>query len=157
MTNFHIAQVNIASMLQPLDDPSMQGFVEALAPINALAESSPGFVWRLTTPAGDASTLRVFPDPRIIINMTVWDSIESLWDFVYKAQHTPVMGQRGKWFERMKSSHMAMWWVEAGTIPSLEDAKERLEHIDLHGPTAYAFTFKQRFPAGQAQPVTTIG
>jgi hypothetical protein len=151
MTSYHIAQVNIARLAAPLDDPRIQGFVSQLATINALADDAQGFVWRLTTPAGDATSMRVFPDERLIINMSVWRSIESLWNFTYKAQHVGVMASRQQWFEKIDIPHLAMWWIPAGTEPSLEDAKVRLEHLRLHGATPFAFTFKERFPAGEGQ------
>jgi hypothetical protein len=148
MTNYHLAQVNIARMRTPLNDPIMQGFVSQLDTINALAEASQGFIWRLATPAGDATSLRVFPDEWLIINMSVWESIESLWNFTYEVQHAGVMAGRKQWFEKLDYPYLALWWIPVGTEPTLEDAKARLEHLRDHGATNYAFTFKQRFAAG---------
>ncbi len=147
MTNplYHIAQVNIARMRAPLDQPEMAGFVARLAEINALADQSPGFVWRLQTEAGDATYLRPYEDDRILFNLSVWESIEQFKDYVYRSAHREMLRQRKEWFEQMESMHMTMWWISAGHIPTVEEAKQRLEHLRQHGETAHAFTFKRIF------------
>jgi heme-degrading monooxygenase HmoA len=147
MTNtlYQLAQVNIAKMRAPLDRPEMAGFVARLAEINALADASPGFVWRLQTEAGDATYLRPYEDDRILFNLSVWESIEQFKDYVYRSAHREMIQQRREWFEQMESMHMAMWWIGAGLIPTIEEAKQRLEHLRQHGETAHAFTFKRIF------------
>ena len=140
---YHLAQVNIARMHATLDDPVMAGFVERLAEINALADRSPGFVWRLQTEAGDATYLRPYDDDRILFNLSVWESIEQLKEYVYKSAHSEVMRQRRQWFEKFGGMYMALWWVEAGHIPTVAEAKERLEYLQQHGETPHAFTFKR--------------
>jgi hypothetical protein len=143
---FQIAQANIGRTRGPLDSELLAGFVAALEPINALADSSDGFVWRLQTEEGDATSLRPFEDELMIINMSVWESVEALWAFVYDSEHLEVMRRRRQWFERIEN-HMVLWWVPAGHEPSVEEAKERLEHLRFQGPSAEAFTFKSPFPA----------
>jgi Domain of unknown function (DUF3291) len=129
-------------------------FVARLEAVNALADTSPGFVWRLQSDEGDATSIRAFDDERLIINMSVWESIEALWDFVYDGDHLAVMRRRREWFAPIEM-HMCLWWVRAGHIPGLEEAKERLAHLRAEGPTPRAFTFKRRFGApgaAQARP-----
>jgi hypothetical protein len=144
---YHLAQVNIARMLAPLTDPIMEEFVARLDEINALADQSPGFVWRLQGEAGDAPAtyLRPYDDDRILFNLSVWESIEQLKEYAYKTAHGEVMRQRQQWFEKLDSMFQAMWWVEAGHIPTIAEAKQRLEYIQKHGETAHAFTFKRPF------------
>jgi heme-degrading monooxygenase HmoA len=144
---YHLAQINIARMLAPIDDPLMAEFVARLDTINALADRSPGFIWRLQTESGDATCVRAYDDERIIVNMSVWESLEALTAFVYASDHRPVMRRRRQWFERFDGHYMALWWVPEGEIPSVEEAKERLEHLRAHGPTPFAFTFARAFPA----------
>jgi hypothetical protein len=153
---YHLAQVNIGRMLAPLDDPIMEGFVTKLDEVNALADSSPGFVWRLQTEEGNATELRPYEDDLILVNMSVWASLEDLSGYVYamEGEHRHVMKQRRRWFERFDGPYMALWWVPEGHIPTVEEAKERLEHLRTHSATAYAFTFKQPFPAPNAQDDT---
>lgn len=150
MTTLHLAQVNIARMKTPLDDPAMAGFVARLAEINALSDRSPGFVWRLQTPEGDATYLRPYDDDRILFNMSVWESIESLKHFVYRTAHTEVLGQRHSWFEKISAAYLALWWVPAGHLPGIDEAKQRLAHLEAHGPAPFAFTFKKPFPPDDA-------
>jgi hypothetical protein len=111
-----------------------------------LADGSPGFVWRLQTDEGDATTIRPFEDERILVNMSVWESMESLWRFVYDGRHLEVMRRRREWFTRLAETHLALWWIPAGSIPTAADIRERVEHLRVHGPTPYAFTFKRHFP-----------
>ena len=141
----HLAQINIGRMRAPLDSAVMADFVAQLDTINALAESSPGFVWRLTGEGNDATSLRPFDDDFIIVNMSVWESLEDLRAYVYKSAHTAVMRRRREWFEQFESTFVALWWVEAGQRPTVGEAKARLMHLEAHGPTADVFTFKQPF------------
>jgi len=148
ISEFHLAQVNIAAACAPMHDPIMADFVANLDRINALAENAAGFVWRLHTPEGNATALRVFEDERLIINMSVWHSIEALFDYTYKSGHVEIFRRKAEWFGKMETPHMALWWVPAGHIPTPQEAKERLAHLAEHGATPHAFTFKQRFAAG---------
>ncbi len=148
---YHLAQVNIARMLAPLTDPLMAGFVAWLDTINALADSSPGFLWRLQTSEGNATALRPYEDELILVNLSLWASLPDLTAFVYKSQHRFAIQQRRQWFERFDGPHMALWWVPADHIPAVEEAKERLDYLRVHGETPYAFSFKKPFP----EPRTT--
>jgi hypothetical protein len=141
----HLAQINIARMLAPLDDPVMAGFVSRLPEINALAEAAPGFVWRLQTPAGDATLLRVFDDSWIIINMSVWKSVDALYQYTYYSPHVEVYRKRTDWFSKLDSHAFAMWWIPAVHIPTPEEGRRKLEALRTHGPTPLAFTFRQHF------------
>jgi hypothetical protein len=157
-SKFHIAQVNIGRLRAPLEDPLLAGFVARLDEINALADSSPGFVWRLKTDAGDATSLRPYDDDRILFNMSVWETPEQLREFVYRSLHVEVMRQRQSWFERFQGMYYALWWVQAGHIPSIEEAKERLEYLRVHGETSRSFSFSKLFPApGSPDPRPAVG
>jgi hypothetical protein len=142
---FHLAQVNIARMLAPIDDPVMADFVAQLDEINALAEATPGFVWRFQGAEGNATYLRPYDDDRIIFNMSVWDSVEALKGYVYRSAHAGVMRRRKDWFAKFDGAYTALWWVPAGHLPTVAEAKERLESLQRLGPTARAFTMSQVF------------
>ncbi len=144
---YHLAQINIARMLAPLDDPMMADFVAELDPVNALAEESPGFVWRLQSEEGDATAFRVFEDDHILVNMSVWESLDALQQYVYRSRHLDVLRDRKRWFELPDKPHAALWWVVAGHHPTPEEGKARLIHLQRHGPSPEAFTFKQPFMA----------
>jgi Domain of unknown function (DUF3291) len=146
MTRFHLAQVNVAMPREPVESPLLADFVAALDPINQIADTSPGFVWRLQTEAGNATSLRWPTNDGTLVNMSVWESVEALSDFVYRSAHVDVMKQRRKWFETMQL-YMVLWWIPRGHIPTLEEAHERLQHLRDHGPTRHAFTFRQPFAA----------
>ena len=119
MHAFHLAQINVGRILGPIDSEIMSGFVSQLAEINALAEATPGFVWRLKTEAGDATAIRPYDDERVIVNMSVWESAEALHAYVYQSAHVDVMRRRREWFARMTESYMVLWWIPAGHIPSV--------------------------------------
>lgn len=142
-----LAQANVARMRAPLDDPLMQRFVDQLDEINALAESSPGFVWRLQTEEGNATAVRVLDDDRLLLNMSVWVSLDALKRYVYDSDHLRVMRDRSAWFERMEGPFLVLWWVPAGHRPTPAEAEQRLRQLRALGPTAEAFTFKQPYPA----------
>jgi len=142
---YQLAQVNIGRMLAPADSPLIADFMAALDPINALADTSPGFVWRLQTAEGNATSLRSFDDELIISNMSVWESIEALRAFTYTSAHTGVMRRRREWFETYATSYMALWWIPTGHRPTIEEAKARLAVLDRDGPTPFAFTFRVPF------------
>jgi hypothetical protein len=133
-------------MKAPMDDPIMSGFVSRLEEINALADGSPGFVWRLQTDEGDATYLRPFADDRIIVNMSVWESVDALKNFTYRTSHAELLRQRKEWFESFDGVFLAMWWIPAGHIPGIDEAKKRIEHLEAHGPSQFAFTFRTILP-----------
>src|SRR5262249_5313196 len=145
----HLAQLNIARMLHPLDDPRLREFVDALEPINALAESSPGFVWRLKSASGNATDLHHpwSDDPFMLVNMSVWLTPEDLRDYAYRSGHMEIYKRRAEWFEKPSAPTYVLWWVPAGHIPTLEEARDRLEHYRAHGATPHAFWFGKVFPA----------
>ena len=147
---YQLAQVNIARMLAPLTEPLMAGFVAQLDAINALADSSPGFLWRLQTPEGNATALRPYEDSLILVNLSLWATLADLSTFVYKSRHRQVLQQRQQWFQRFDGPYLALWWVPSGHIPSVEEAKERLAYLRAHDETPYAFSFKKLFPAPEA-------
>ena len=143
--SYHIAQLNIARMREPLDHPLMADFVAALDRINQLADRSPGFVWRLQSEEGNATDYRPYEDERILVNMSVWESIASLHQYVYRSEHAQFIAQRKKWFEMPTTPIQVLWWVPAGHIPTAEEAKARLSLLTEEGVTAQAFTFKSTF------------
>ena len=143
----HLAQYNIARLVAPLDDPRLADFVEALDRINELGDRSPGFVWRHQNPDGNSTSTRVRGDDAIIINFSVWESVESLFEYAFRSAHVEVYRRRRQWFEELREAYAVLWWVPAGHAPSVEEADERLDYLREHGPTAQAFTFKSRFPA----------
>lgn len=144
--DFHLAQINIARLLAPIDDPRISDFVRQLDEINALAESSPGFVWRLKSSSGDATEIPFSDDPFLLVNMSVWTSVEALRDYTYTSRHVEVFRDRARWFERMEMPHYCLWWVPAGHMPTVEEGRERLQHYQRHGATQHSFWFSQRFP-----------
>ena len=146
MPNYHLAQINIGRMLAPIDDPLMAEFVAQLAAINALADATPGFVWRLQSESGDATSIKVYDDDRIIVNMSVWENVESLREYSYRSSHTGVLKYRTKWFESITGPYMALWWIPVGHIPTPQEGRERLDHLREHGDSVYAFSFKNIFP-----------
>jgi hypothetical protein len=152
MSGYHLAQLNIGRLLAPLESSQLAPFVEALEPINALADGTPGFVWRLQTEDGDATAIRAFDDDMLIVNMSVWESVEALADFVYRSDHLSVMRRRREFFEQMAEAFMVLWWVPAGHRPSVDEAKDRLERLRRDGPTPEAFMFRAPFPAPDAEP-----
>jgi len=152
---FHLAQLNIARPKAPMDSGFMDTFNALLDPVNAVADSTPGFVWRLQTDAGNATSLTIYGEENLLVNMSVWESADALWDFVYSGDHLAVMRRRREWFNRMAELFTCLWWVEAGRLPDIPEAEEKLSHLRDHGPTEQAFTFKERFPAPDAEPSRT--
>ncbi len=143
----HLAQLNIGLPVAPLDGPQLAGFVENLEPVNALADAAPGFVWRLQTEDGDATAIRPYDDDRLIVNMSVWTSVEALAAFVFSGAHRAIMRRRREFFVPMREAFQVLWWVPEGTTPTVTEAQERLTHLREHGPTPHAFTFRTPFPA----------
>jgi hypothetical protein len=156
--DWHLAQLNIARLRAPLDDPSIADFVDNLEAVNALAEQSRGFVWRLQTDEGDATAVRAYDDELVIINLTVWESVEALADFAYRTGHVRFLRRKREWFEPMVEAHLVMWWVPAGEPPTVPDAVTRLERLRRDGPSAEAFTFRPPYgPPPSPAPRTADG
>ena len=145
MITHHLAELNIAEAIYPMDDPRIYGFTSRINTVNALADRASGFIWRLVddNPDSDgALSLRPFDNPNMLVNMSVWQDIPSLFDFVYKTVHAKVMSGKPAWFSHLKSHNTVMWWVKAGHIPNLEEAKAKLEYVNKNGSSPEAFTFK---------------
>lgn len=148
MPQFHLAQVNVARLLAPIDSPQLSGFVSRLDEINALAERTPGFVWRLKDDVtNNATAVPMYDDASIIVNMSVWETLEALRAYTYSGPHLEVFKQRRDWFAHLREAATAMWWVPAGHTPTVAEARERLGHLRAQGPTAFAFPFGAPFPA----------
>jgi len=144
----HLAQLNIGRLRYPTDDPRVADFMNNLDLVNRLAERSEGFVWRLKDDSGNATNFRPFADPTMLVNMSVWESVETLERFVWQTVHKRIYGRRPEWFEKLDTPHFVMWWVPAGHRPTLDEAKERLEHLTAHGSSDYAFGWES-VPAAQ--------
>jgi len=147
-----LAQMNIGRLVAPLDTPTLAGFVAGLEPINALADAAPGFVWRLQTEEGDATSLRPWDDDTLLVNMSTWTSAEALYEYVYRTVHRDFLRRRREWFEHMGTPITVLWWVPAGHRPTPAEGKERLDLLTASGPTPEAFTFRTQFPAPQPAP-----
>ena len=152
MTDWHLAQLNVARAVAPLDSPALADFIARLEEINTLGDRSPGFVWRLQGDGGTSTELRIGDDPLYIVNLTVWRSIDDLYAFTYQSDHKTVFKRRFDWFERRATPSVCLWWQPAGEIPTVDEAHRRLSLLTDHGPTAEAFTFKQRFPPPDRPP-----
>ncbi|MEO8541820.1 MAG: DUF3291 domain-containing protein [bacterium] len=146
MNRYHLAQYNIAWIVAPLDSPVMADFTDNIAEINALAESAPGFVWRHQTDDGDSTAIRVRDDDRIIINFSLWQDAESLFEYAYHSGHTDYFRRRTEWFTHEDDPYAVLWWVPEGHLPTVDEAESKLAELKTNGPTAAAFTFKKRFP-----------
>ena len=149
MSQYQLAQLNVALMKEPLESPSMAEFVANLDRINALAESAPGFVWRLAGDNNNATALRPIDD-RTMVNMSVWTDAQSLSAFVFRTAHVEFMRRRREWFERMPEAYLVLWWVPSGHIPTTDEAVTRLAHLREHGTTPHAFNFRSVFPPPDA-------
>lgn len=155
MSDYELAQLNIAQMLAPLESPVLADFVANLDRINALADQSPGFVWRLQSDEGDATSFRPFGED-VLVNLSVWKDIESLYDFVYKSAHVEIMRRRKEWFERLREAYTVLWWVPQGYRPTVEEAKAKLTHLRTHGPGPEAFTFKKPYSPPDASGTESL-
>ncbi|WP_326785533.1 DUF3291 domain-containing protein [Streptomyces sp. NBC_00151] len=144
--SFELAQVNVARLKAPLDSTQLKGFVEALEPVNAVADAADGFVWRLQDDSGDATDFRVLGDAWTIINMSTWRDMNALTAFMYQGRHRELMARRREWFERLEEAVTALWWVPAGHRPTVTEAESRLLHLREHGPTPHAFGLRTSFP-----------
>lgn len=145
MAGWQLAQLNVARCLAPLEDPRMAGFTSRLAELNALADAAPGFVWRLQGEGGTSAELQFTPDPMLIVNLTVWSSIDALWSYTYQSEHRAMFAGRAAWFERLDGPTLVLWWIPEGEIPTVREGFIRLARLKAEGPTPEAFTFKQRF------------
>lgn len=155
MSTYELAQLNIARMVAPLESPVLADFVANLDRINALAEQSPGYVWRLQTEDGDATALRPLGED-MLVNLSVWKDIESVYNYVYKSAHVEVMRRRKEWFERMRAAYTVLWWVPQGHRPTVEEAITKLAQLRAHGPGPEAFTFKQPFSSPHPSQTTSL-
>jgi len=146
MADRHLVQANVARLRAPIDSAELAPFVAALDPLNALAEASPGYVWRLQTEDGNATSIHVFDDDMILVNMSVWESVEALADYVYRSDHVEIMKRRRESFERMDEAYLALWWIPAGELPDVAGVPARLAMLRERGPSPEAFTFREPFP-----------
>jgi hypothetical protein len=159
MSRYELAQLNVGILTGPLDSPPLADFVANLDRINALAEQSPGFVWRLQTEEGDATALRPLGE-NTLVNMSVWKDVAALRNYVYRSAHIEIMSRRKEWFARMSEAYLVLWWVKEGHRPSIAEAISKLELLRTVGPTAEAFTFRQAYlppDAPRAQAPFDIG
>jgi hypothetical protein len=135
----HLAQFNIARARYPLDDPRMREFVDNVDRVNALANGIDGFVWRLADASGHAMNIRVYDDPAILPNLTVWESVEALERFVWQTVHRRFYGRREQWFAPLDGPPLVLWWIPEGHRPTMEEGAERLDHLKAHGSSDDAF------------------
>jgi Domain of unknown function (DUF3291) len=154
---YQLAQANIGRLRAPIDDPIMEGFRSQLDPLNALADRSPGFVWRLQTEDGNALAIRPFADERMAINMSVWESLEALQQFVYRSAHVGPLRDRKEWFEPIEGPILVLWWIPAGHVPTVAEALERLQRLKQNGPSPDTFTFRTPFPPPGGQSGDVAG
>jgi hypothetical protein len=155
VVTYELAQVNIARLRAPLESDELADFVAALDPVNASADGAPGFVWRLQTDEGNATSVAAFEwdagdAAGVIVNLSVWKSVEDLADWVYSGIHRQALRRRREWFHRVDEATVALWWVPAGHEPTTDEAEDRVRHLRAHGPTPTVFTFRETFaPPGQ--------
>lgn len=145
MSQYHLAQLNIATAIASMESEVMSEFVENLERINQLGEDSPGFVWRLKDETGDATSIQVYDNPNVIVNLTVWQDPDSLKHFIFKTDHANFLKRKKQWFESSREATYVLWWIPAGHLPDLAEAKGKLEHLRDHGETTHAFSFKRLF------------
>ncbi len=148
---YHLAQLNIATLRAPLDSPPLKDFVDNLDRINQLAEQSDGFVWRLKDEHGDATQIRPFGE-NVVVNLSVWRDLDALKHYAFKTAHADMLRRRREWFERMESAYLVLWWIPAGHRPDVQEAAVRLAHLQAHGASEHAFTFRETFPFSQLSP-----
>ncbi len=141
----HLAELNIAHAHHAMDAPQMAEFVNAIAAVNEAADNSPGFVWRLQDESGNATNIAAFDDPRMLVNLSVWESVEQLRDFLFKTMHKDYLKRKKEWFGKMDEAYFVMWWIPEGHTPTLEEALDRLTHLRNEGESEYAFSFRSHF------------
>jgi hypothetical protein len=149
--DYVLAQVNIGRLRAPLDAPALADFVAALDPVNAAADTAPGFLWRLQAEDGNATAVQAFEwdaagSAGVIVNMSVWETVEALAAYVYSDRHRQVLRRRREWFEPMTEAYSAMWWIRRGMVPTTAEAEARVRYLRAHGPTPHAFTLRRHFP-----------
>lgn len=144
---YHLAQLNIAKTIAPMESEQLKDFVDGLDPVNGTAEASPGFIWRLKDESGNATNIVAFDDPDILVNMSVWESVESLKNFMFKTHHIDFLKRKKEWFAPMQQANYVLWWVPVGHEPTPQEAMERLEYLREHGESPHAFSFKKTFAA----------
>jgi hypothetical protein len=147
---WHLAQLNVGVVRAPLEDERMRDFADGLDPINALADTAPGFAWRLQDDEGAATSFRISDDDRLLVNMSTWESIEALHAYVFRSGHADYLRRRREWFEPATEPTTVLWWVPAGHQPSLDEAAERLTALRTNGPTPYAFSLREQFGPEEA-------
>ncbi|WOH36364.1 DUF3291 domain-containing protein [Thalassotalea fonticola] len=145
----HLAQLNIAKAKYQLDAPEIKEFIDNLDPVNELAEQSDGFIWRLKDESGDATDIQAFSDPNIIVNMSIWESVDALKNFMFRTHHKDFLRRKKEWFHKLPEDSYVLWWVPVGSVPSIEEAIDRLTYLRANGDTPYAFTFKSNFNAAE--------
>ena len=146
MSLYYIAQINIALAKDEMNTETMQGFVSRLDEINADADRAEGFIWRLQTEEGDSTAIRVFDESLLLVNMSVWENVDAMKNFVYKSSHVELIRDRQAWFKKYVDAQQALWWIPKGHTPSIEEAKEKLDLIQKNGPSQEAFHFGKLFP-----------
>nr|WP_229697769.1 DUF3291 domain-containing protein [Nonomuraea cavernae] len=147
----HLAQLNVAHLRAPMDAPELAAFVELLEPVNTLADTSPGFVWRMKESEDDpTATLTHAYGDHLLVNLSVWESLESLWDYAYRSAHLGVLRRRREWFLRTAEPYLVMWWIPEGRLPTVAEGMRRLERLRDEGPSPEAFTFKESYDSSQA-------
>lgn len=149
MSVYELAQINVAYLKAPLDSPELRDFVDNLARLNAMADAADGFRWRLQTEEGDASGLRPM-GPEVLINVSVWRDLDALMDYAFRSEHAEFIRRRREWFVRTDRAYAALWWVPQGHRPDASEAVAALMHLQTHGPSPRAFTFKDRYPPPSA-------
>lgn len=152
--DWQLAQINVAHAIAPLDDPRMAGFTGQLDALNALAETSPGFIWRLQDDSGNATNIQASADPLLLVNMSVWATLASLQAYVYSGPHLAILKQRRDWFAKPQGTMLALWWVPAGHRPMVAEGMATLEQLRRHGPGPAAFSFARPWPAPELAPAT---
>jgi heme-degrading monooxygenase HmoA len=145
----HLAQLNIAKAKYSLEAPEIKEFVDNLEHVNNLAESSSGFIWRLKDEDGDATNIQAFSDPNTIVNMSVWDSVDALKNFMFRTHHRDFLRRKKEWFYNIPEDSYVLWWIPVGHIPTIEEAVEKLEYLRSNGDTPNAFSFKSNYSVAE--------
>ena len=155
MATYQLAEINVARMKgYDINDPVMKEFVDNLGRVNKLAESSQGFVWRLKDESNNATSLNPYDDEQVIINISVWENIDSLERFTYQTFHTEFLRRRKEWFQKFGKAYLAMWWIPTGQFPTVEEAVARLDYLEANGPTERAFSFRKKYDSPSAADLT---
>ena len=146
MSDWQLAQLNVAQLLAPAESPQLAEFFANLDRINALADQAPGFLWRLQDEQGSATNFRPFGED-VLVNMSIWADIEPLHNYVYRSEHIEIMAKRKQWFEILREAYSVLWWMPTGTFPTMGQAQEKLQLLRMKGSGSEAFTFKDAFPS----------